>query len=231
MNEINPGILALNDKLAEELVSKSQDLMIDYLQLAITDIFEDHVLSEIPVVKTIAAACKTGLAIRDRHFAKKLLVFLSEFHKGEYDESNRQSFISDMNDPHYRNKVVETVTIYLDRYTDLTKSIMLSRLLVSYINGKFDWLKFDFFSNCLDLLFVHDVNVLKALHLDTEKSINEQSEIVQENKGTLNRLAHLGFIHIETYQSFVAGRAPVHAKYNISSDGIKFYESISSLSL
>ena len=75
MNEITPGIHALNDELANELVSETRDIMIDYLQLAITDIFEDHLLSEIPVVKTIAAICKTGLAIRDRYFAKKLLAF------------------------------------------------------------------------------------------------------------------------------------------------------------
>ena len=74
-----------SNQISEELVETSMDLTIDYAELTLDTIFDGAILEEIPIIKTIVSTYKIGTSIRERHFAKKLAIFLKEFHANEID--------------------------------------------------------------------------------------------------------------------------------------------------
>ena len=73
-----------NEKLLSELTSTSKDIVIDYAEIGIDSIFADEIIKEIPILKTIAAVCNVGIAISERYFAKKVAVFIKQFHETVY---------------------------------------------------------------------------------------------------------------------------------------------------
>jgi len=216
----------IQEEFSNELVTKSSDLAIDYLQLGLDTVFNSTILEEVPVVKTIAATYKMGLAIKERFFAKKLLAFIVDLRNGTCDESRKNKFITKMQDSGYRHKVTETLLVFIDSYTSLNKALMVSRIFNDYINGKYNWEKFLLFSNCIDLLFVDDIHILEMFYKTNEKIIEGSNEI-KDKRGSLHRLVHLGFLNSEGSNFGVMfGQNPVVLAYTLSQDGQEFFESV-----
>lgn len=227
MNETKESFHNVSEELALELYKSSSDIAIDYAELALDGVFSNDLVSELPVLKTIASMCKIGLAIRDRQFAKKLMTFLKEYHSGKVCEGKKQEFLTRMNETKYREKVTDTIMIYIDRYTEYNKATIFAKLLIAHINGKYDWTKLVNFANCLDLLFVDDIEVVKMLYGKKEDMLSSKTfEELQNCKSELSRLEHLGFLISETYYSPAFAKASVEKTYRLSEDGIQFFESI-----
>ena len=65
----------ISKQFTEELYKSTEELVIDYGELALASVFKSNISSEIPIIKTLASTYKIGIAVRERFFAKKLLVF------------------------------------------------------------------------------------------------------------------------------------------------------------
>ncbi len=68
-------------------------MAIDYSEVAIDQILENEILSELPIVKTIYNTFKVGIALKERHFAKKILSFFREFHSGNISGERHSEFV------------------------------------------------------------------------------------------------------------------------------------------
>jgi len=123
----------LNESLTRELVRPSLDLAEKYAEISLDSLLTDHaVLKEIPLVKTAVAVFETGVAIRERHFLKKMPSFLKEFHGGpESDEAGR--FKERINtDSGFREKITEHLLVMLNRFASVDKAQSLRHLFRAF---------------------------------------------------------------------------------------------------
>jgi hypothetical protein len=216
----------VEEGLGKELINRNSDTLIDYGEMLLKDIFNSDVIDQIPVIKTIAAFSKTGLAIKERFFAKKLINFLNTYQLGYIDESELDSFKVKMEDANYKSKVIETIMVYLDRYNDTYKAILISKVFIGYIQSKYNWDKFVLFCNCIDLLLINDLKILNEAALTRNEDGGINNITSTENIGTMTRLENIGFLISEGIYGLVFGTAPITNIYKISADGNLFLQTI-----
>lgn len=168
-------------KLSSELIEPSIDLAIDYSELALDTIFDEGVLEEIPIIKTIVSTYKIGNSIKERHFAKKIALFLQEFYSNEIDENRLTKFRENFaQDEKYRNKVMEQISIYNDRFIDNQKSKILANLFASYIEDKMDWNYYLELAHCLNSLSPRTILLLHTIS-EMDFRIPFDSELAEQS--------------------------------------------------
>lgn len=120
------------------------DLTIDYGEIALDSIIEDDLISEIPIVKTVATVYKIGAAIKERIILKNLLVFFKEFHSGDVEKKKLANFHHKLlSNENYRKKICEIIIIYNERFTETIKSKVVAQLLLSHINQELEFKNFN----------------------------------------------------------------------------------------
>jgi len=189
----------LNEILSDGLCDTTVDLAIDYAEISF-DSLVNEIAEEIPFIKTIVSLGKAGLAVREMHFAKKILTFLKEFHSENLNQKKRNEFRKNMNSNiEYRNKVTNQIIVFIDRLVSKRKVKILSRLLIAHIDKEYDWSTFIDLSNCLDSMFLLDFDVLDVLYY--EDSIKIENISIQEKEvdkyiilASIERLKTFGFI-------------------------------------
>lgn len=103
-------------------------------------------------MKTIVGAVQTGIKIKELHFARNILTFLRKFHQNDIDDDAMAEFqIKMQDDLKYRQRVVEHVTLYCDRFTQSKKAEILANLFIAHLNNRFDWREFSCLTDCLDI--------------------------------------------------------------------------------
>lgn len=164
MNTEKKGEGKIGKALEEEILDTTLDLAVDYAEIAIDNILENEIIKELPVVKTLAGLIRGGLAIKERFFLKKLLVFLKEFHEAEIDDERLKKFKERFSsNDRFKEKVTENILVFIERFESSIKSKVLARLFKSYIDDKLDWQKFVNLSICLDNLHPIGFDVLDQL--------------------------------------------------------------------
>jgi hypothetical protein len=117
------------DKIAgslEETIAKSDlaSLAPEYAELLLDGALDEGVLKDIPVLGTIAAVAKTGLAIRDRMFVRKLYLFV--YALKEISPSERASMILRLEeDEKFTQRVGECLVLLLERLDHLQKPALV----------------------------------------------------------------------------------------------------------
>jgi hypothetical protein len=155
---------SLTKKISEELINPSIDLGVDYAEIAFDNFADAKILEEVPVVKTIVSALKTGVAVKDYFFAKKLLTFLREFHSNKIPADRLTEFQKKLaSDQKFKQKTLEYILILNDRFLEIEKSKILANLFSSHIEGKTDWIYFQELSSCLDRIFPRTISILHKL--------------------------------------------------------------------
>lgn len=164
-------MIKLNNIVKNELLNPSIDLAADYSNIAIDSLTDSEILAEIPIVKTIAAGTKITLAIKERFFVKKLLNFLSEFHKGEVDPEKYIKFKNKIKfDDDYKDKVLEVLTIMIERYIEVNQSKIMANLFKEYINGSIDWDRF--YCLCIVLERLHPLSYRTLFEMSLKSNID-----------------------------------------------------------
>jgi hypothetical protein len=126
--------------LAREIANPSLDLGEDYAEMSIDVLIDNPAVKEIPIVKTAMAVFRTGMAIRDWHFTRKLLTFLKELHASSGDEEKNREFRERLDsDPQFAEKVVSHLLVVLDRYVTSEKAQILAHLFTAHTNGLIGW--------------------------------------------------------------------------------------------
>lgn len=176
----------IENSIKRELKNNIIDLSIDYAELTLDSILENDAIKELPVVKSIVGVIKGGLKVREAFFAKKILTFFREFHKGNINESKRIAFCDKIeNDEKYRNKVIEQIVILNERFLEIEKSKILANLLLAHINGKYKWEVFKDLTICLNNLHLKGLLILEESAKNKEKPFYMKIDLSRPDEGLL----------------------------------------------
>jgi hypothetical protein len=143
----------ISDSLALEIVRPALDMAPDYAEMALDALTESPLVKEIPVVKSLVALYKTGMAIREGHFVKKLLMFLKEFHANSTENERTREYREQIEtDSAFRERVTEHLLVIIDRFVTAEKARILAHLFRAHVRGDILWEDFVSLSIVLDAL-------------------------------------------------------------------------------
>ncbi|MDQ7095019.1 hypothetical protein REC12_15590 [Desulfosporosinus sp. PR] len=101
----------LNENFSLELIKNNQNAVVDLSEFGLNELMPDGIFSDIPVIRTLAAVCKAGLNIRDRHLAKKIIAFINDYRMKTIATEEFNKFKNEMEDPKFKAKVTERLVI------------------------------------------------------------------------------------------------------------------------
>lgn len=204
-------------EIGNEIIEPNFDLGMDYAEIGLDEFFDNGLLKEIPVVKTLSAVVKTGVAIKERFFIKNFLVFLQTFHQGAVDEERIRVFKERFNtDESYRAKVIEQVSVLVDRLNSTNKAKIAGHLFAAHIQGEYDWDRYVALSNILDMLQEITYPVLQVLSQNNFANLNTNPTVTELRNALNPQTGDVDFFsqHRE-YQGLLmaAGIAYIHGSY------------------
>ena len=171
------------------LFENAYDMSMDYAELALDTIFEDGVLKEIPIVKTIYSIGKMGFNIKDRHLLKEQLVFIQEFKDRRLSEEAKQKHHQRyVDNPKQAEKELGRVMVLLDGHTENLQSQILARFYAAFLRGAISWERFAELSEINRRMLITDLPVLEEAFKNDGLDINDR-ELYQ-----VDRLISLGLL-------------------------------------
>lgn len=146
--------------LSEPLI----DLGVDYAEIGVDAIFDNDIVKEIPVVRTLLSMIKGSIAIKERHFAQKFLSFLQEYHSGNLSKKEKYDFLVKFKEnKKYKEKVTSLLITTIDRYYDCIQSQIASRLFIAHVKGLIEWDDYVIMCGCLDKFHPFSIPFLDEL--------------------------------------------------------------------
>lgn len=175
--------------LRDSLFNNSiKDLSVDITEIGVDVAINEGILSEVPIVKTVVAIGKTGLAIRERNLMKQTIAFINGVNEGDISEEQKNKYREKFtNNPKHASSELERVLILLDSNVDMFKSKMLGRLYGAYIKGAVSWDVFCEYSEVNRRMFVEDYKLLIKLATNNLSLSNQE-------RYKMGRLISLGLV-------------------------------------
>ena len=182
-----------------------KDVGIDVSEVFL-DTFADGmpILRDVPIIKSFLAVGKTAKSLQAWFEWKNQLIFLNQLGKGFVDETGlRKRNEAYKNKENWIYREVETLVVYLSKYTSAEKAKIQAELYRDLINGVITQNQFN---ECLDVLlhlFLSDIPHLLEIY-QTEKEVGltqadwlKFSEKIQTkfNTTTCRRLMVVGLLH------------------------------------
>ena len=122
---------------------------------------DDGLLKDIPFVSTAISLYNIGKNLNERHYVKKLAVFLNEINNNIVDEDKREEYIKNIkSDEEFRNKELEYILVLIDRYVSYEKPQMLAKLCLAYLDGIIIWEEMTMYAEVIDRFLLTDSNML-----------------------------------------------------------------------
>ena len=152
------------DVFDEGISSNAKDLAVDFAEISIDCIFNEGIIKDIPLVNTFVKCFGITKNILDKFYCKKILVFFKALHESCLDQKKYQEFCNDyQHNKEKKNKIMETVMVYLYRQDDVNKSEILGNLLWAHIDGLINWDIFKSIAFSLEHLDLQCVTYLDEL--------------------------------------------------------------------
>lgn len=152
----------------EVLIKQSENLLDAFL--------DDGVLREIPVIKTVLAVGRTGIAVRDVLLVKKLLRFL---HEMENVNAERERFEAEMReDPAKAERIGTHLTVLLDRFEESDKAGLLGRAFQAYLKREIDLDAFLRMARVIDRCMLADLALI--IQNDSARLVSERPAVAAE---------------------------------------------------
>lgn len=219
---------SITESLSKEMIEKSIDLSIDYAEIPIDILVSDDVIKEIPVVKTVFALAKTGVALQQMYFVKKLMTFLKEFHLETVSPAKIEEFRHKMTtDKTYSNRVTEQVVVMLDRIISERKASLIAKLLLAYIEGIYDWGTYTDLTTCIDSMFSVDFRLIKLLfdHAGAMKLGDIKYDTIDKHQvyASIQRMKTFAFIELNEGRTWDEIDSSLNEKVQLSEFGKRFY--------
>lgn len=159
------------------------------------------ILTDFPIIKTIASVLKGAYNIYDRNLLKNTLVFIQELNSGTIDEEKYIAYKTTLeHNPNKCEKELGRVILILNNIIDVSKSKMLSRLFKAYINKVLTWEEFCEYSEIVNRIFLEDIALLKKIN-DGEVTFIDEDD---KEKYRIHRLNSIGVIEISIDKMTVA---------------------------
>jgi hypothetical protein len=140
------------EKSLIETIAKSDlsSIVSDAAELGLDSILDDGVLKDIPVLSTIIGLVKTGGAIKDYLYLKKIYRFLGALK--DVPASERQELINKLgSDENERAKAGENILLIIDRLDNVNKPEILGYMFRDYLIGKISKTNFMLLTKSLEL--------------------------------------------------------------------------------
>jgi hypothetical protein len=174
--------MSLIDNFGKELIDPTIDLLVDYSEIGLDEIIQDEILKEVPLIKTVKSFMTVGAALKERSFAKKTLLFVQEFHKGDINETELAEFILRFDtEPKYRTKVLDAIVTFIESQYGNIKPIIMAKLFKAHLNKKLTWNTFLALNQCLDKLHTIGIKHFKraaAIRYDTEILVGDTEDVI-----------------------------------------------------
>lgn len=159
------------------------------------------ILTDFPIIKTIASVLKGAYNIYDRNLLKNTLIFIQELNSGTIDEEKYIAYKTTLeHNPNKCEKELGRVILILNNIIDVSKSKMLSRLFKAYINKVLTWEEFCEYSEIVNRIFLEDIALLKKIN-DGEVTFIDEDD---KEKYRIHRLNSIGVIEISIDKMTVA---------------------------
>lgn len=177
-------VKAFGESIKENII----DTAIDIAEIGIDAIFQNSVLKEIPIIKTVYAMSNCALSIRDKFFCQRTLAFLQEFEQGKVKQDDIENHISSVGREGI-NKEIEVLIQYIDLCAKIEHSKMLARFYIGYLRGEITRDVFDELAEANRRVFICDYQYLKQL-----VSLTKITDVLEDDESTVNRLSALGLV-------------------------------------
>ena len=152
-------------KFKDSLILNTSDVLQDYAEIGIDSFFDNDIVKNIPVVKTIVSAKKVFDNITDRNLLKNLVIFINELNSGVIDREKLARHKKKLEDPKKAEKELGMFLILLNQTFNNEKSILYGKIYKAYINQKINWDEVVEFSEIVSRMFIQDLSILKELYL------------------------------------------------------------------
>ncbi len=180
-------------KLGKSLIetianSGTRDIAIDLAEIGVDRILQDlqdETLSQVPILKTLYSIAKTGLAIRDYFFLKKLFLFIAGFK--DIDDKLRKKLENDMAEPNSREELGEQILNSLERFDQITKAEALSKLFIAHLQDEINHQEFLRYSYALDKIDIQSIEILNEFY---------SSRLPREREYLLHNFVFVGLVSV-----------------------------------
>ena len=176
------------NQLVPSIASESvADLMASIADTAVDAAIESGALDGIPVVGLTTGVMRAARDVRQAFLLRKLARFLAE--TAALTAEERLSFRSNFQNEEEAENFGGLVVVLLDRADDLTKPIILGRLLVAYAKGAFSQDDFFRLARMVERCFAEDLSVLEGF----SSGNLPRKEIQAQNLSSIGFLYQVGF--------------------------------------
>ncbi|WP_405210564.1 hypothetical protein [Dokdonia sp. Asnod2-E02] len=145
----------------KETISSSElsGIGTEIAEITIDSIMNEGVLRDFPIVGALVGVWKTGVAINDHRFLRKMLLFLSESSK--LSDEARKDIIEKLDEEDYQAESGEKLIAIIDKLETGSKSILLGRALALFGNKIINKDEFWRVSFIIERLPMSDIIALK----------------------------------------------------------------------
>lgn len=151
----------LISSMKSTLFDSSFEIASDYAELTIDTIFDNEIVKEIPIVKTLTSICKIGYNIHERNLLKQTVNFIIGFNSNTIPQEKIDKYRVELeNNPKKAGKELNNVVVILNNYFENMKSQVLGSFYNLYVSGNVSWEKFCELSEANNRIFVSDYNIL-----------------------------------------------------------------------
>lgn len=164
-----------------ETISKAElpATISDYGEIAFDSLLDDGIVKEIPIIKTIASLIKTGIAVKDYYFIKRLARFISSV--SEMEERDRQKLLAKLDkDTKSAVFVGEMLIELLLRLDNAEKPLLMANALKAYAKDNIDFTQLQRINYAIDRLLMCDIHYLRPF-VDSELTLYEEGNPVIVN--------------------------------------------------
>ena len=223
----------LIEPMIEHLTGDVIDLTQDYAEMALDTFLQPGMLQDVPVIGTALKLGRSILSIKDLIATRNYYVFISEMRKAAQADSILQKRIEEHlltveNDPEKRQKEIEWLLLYIERYKEQEKAKYMANIYRAYLNNPvsgINWETATAFFEILDRILIQDI-------CDFEKVFAKgaSSQVFNDNSGLL-RLSALGLLQYfngreEAYGHNKSGLAVVTSQGKLFYSIIKYGKAI-----
>lgn len=127
--------------------------------IALDSVITTGALDGVPVVGTLVNIARSGAAIRDLVFQRKVIAFLTSF-ANESDPTSRKEFVRKIEEKDDGQRFGETILLLLERMDDLSKPVIVGRLMAAAARGDMTLVEALRLGRIVDRAFIEDLRLL-----------------------------------------------------------------------
>jgi hypothetical protein len=152
--------------------SELKNIGLDIGEITIDSILKDGVLKDIPIIGSLAGIWKTGIAVNDYLFLRKLVAFLNESSK--LSEKKRVKLIENLEDDSYQKEAGEKLIAIIDNLETKSKAVLLGKALNLFGQGVITKEAFWSVAFIIEKIPMQDIRALKYWR---DKDLNKVTDI------------------------------------------------------